>query len=386
MTIVVFRSSEREIRFQLRMSLQKKTTEDKSRYCPNCHYPLAKFGEHCSSCGQKFTDGRVPIWVFLHDLFEAIFNVDSKIFRTVFSLFSPGKLTNDYFKGRQKRYATPLRLFLILAVIHFAALSLITGEEDINLFDSDGDNEEKDAYYDLFLADFDTIKEDVYPLFRNQKSVIAAIDTLEVRLDALTQDSTTVGYLEKKPNQFNFDGKSIEMAKVDVYTKTPRELVDMYGIEGFWHRLQAQQVIRIKKDGKSFSGFVLGKLIWMVALMMPALAFTLKLLYIRRKKYFVEHLVFSFHYHAFAFLVFTLVFLGIKGFRLMGHEVVEDQIAISMVMALMGVMIYLLIAMRRVYKQNFFKTFVKYSALNFSYIFIFTLFLVLTLAVSILIF
>ncbi len=367
------------------MSLQKKTAEDQSRYCPNCHYPLAKFGEHCSNCGQKFTDGRVPIWVFLHDLFEAIFNVDSKIFRTVFSLFKPGKLTNDYFKGRQKRYATPLRLFLILAVLHFAALSLIIGEDDINVFDSEDSNEQKDAYYDLFLADFDTIKADVYQLFQHQKAVIEAIDTLEVRLDELTEDSTTVGYLEQKGG-FNFEGQSIEMAKVDVYTKTPKELVDMYEVEGFWHRLQAQQVIRIKKDGSSFSSFVLGKLIWMVALMMPALAFTLKILYIRRKKYFVEHLVFSFHYHAFAFLIFTLIFLAIKVFDMTGQELYEDEIAPFIGGGMLVVMIYLFIAMRRVYKQGFFRTFIKYSVLNFSYIFIFTLFLVLTLAVSILIF
>ncbi len=367
------------------MSLEKKTAEDQSRYCPNCHYPLAKFGEHCSNCGQKFTDGRVPIWIFLHDLFEAIFNVDSKIFQTIFSLFRPGKLTNDYFKGRQKRYATPLRLFLILAVLHFAALSLIIAEDDINVFDSGDTNEEKDAYYDLFLADFDTIKADVYPLFQNQKSVIAAIDTLEVRLDELTQDSTTAGYLEYQ-GQFNFEGQSIEMAKVDVYTKTPRELVDMYGVEGFWHRLQVQQVIRIKKDGSSFSSFVLGKLIWMVALMMPALAFTLKILYIRRKKYFVEHLVFSFHYHAFAFLIFTMIFLAIKGFDMIGQEMSEDEIAPCIGVGMLVVMIYNFIAMRRVYNQGFFKTFIKYNVLNFSYIFIFTLFLVLTLAVSILIF
>ena len=367
------------------MSLQEKKAKDQSRYCPNCHYPLAQFGEHCSNCGQKFTDGRVPIWVFLHDLFEAIFNVDSKIFRTIFSLFKPGKLTNDYFKGKQKRYATPLRLFLILAVLHFAALSFIIGEDDISVFDTGATNEEQDAYYDLFLADFDTIKADVYPLFQNQKAVIAAIDTLELRLDELTEDSTTAGYLEYQ-GEFNFEGQSIEMAKVDVYTKTPRELVDMYGVEGFWHRLQVQQVVRIKKDGNSFSSFVLGKLIWMVALMMPALAFTLKILYIRRKKYFVEHLVFSFHYHAFAFLIFSILFLAIKVFDMMGQEMDEDEVISAVGGAMLVVMIYLFIAMRRVYKQGFFKTFVKYSALNFSYIFIFTLFLVLTLAVSILIF
>ena len=120
--------------------------------------------------------------------------------------------------------------------------------------------------------------------------------------------------------------------------------------------------------------------------MMPALAFTLKILYIRRKKYFVEHLVFSFHYHAFAFLIFTMIFLAIKGFDMIGQEMSEDEIAPCIGVGMLVVMIYNFIAMRRVYNQGFFKTFIKYNVLNFSYIFIFTLFLVLTLAVSILIF
>lgn len=367
------------------MSLQKKIAGSSNRYCPNCHYPLAKYGKHCSNCGQKFTDGRVPIWVFLHDLTEAIFNIDSKIFRTVFSLLSPGKLTIQYFKGRQKQYATPLRLFLILAIIHFAALSLIIGEEEFN-FNNNSNNEEKDAHYDLFLADFDTIKEDVFALFEGQERVKAAIDSLEVRLDALTKDSTTLGYLTFSTDQASVDTEDFAVAKVDLYTKTPEAVMDLYGIEGFWKRLQVQQMMRLKKDGKAFSAFVLGKLLWMVALMMPALAFILKLLYIRRKKYFVEHLVFSFHYHAFAFLVFSLVFLALKLAEISGAPVGEEEYSISIVLTFLGVMIYLFIAMRRVYQQGIFKTFIKYNVLNFAYIFIFTLFLVLTVAVSILIF
>jgi len=363
------------------MSLPKNIAPTDNRYCPNCHYPLAKFGEFCSNCGQKYTDGKVPLWVFLHDLTEAIFNIDSKIFNTVFSLFIPGKLTIQFFKGRQKRYATPLRLFLILAILHFAALTWMIGEESFNFSNSDSDSPEKDAYSQLFLEDFDTIKEDIFVLFDEQPIIRAAIDSLEYRLDNLSEDSIDLGYLSFDRTGLNIDTEDFVVAKVDLYTKTSREIVDQYGLEGFWNRLQMQQILRITKDGKSFSSFAIGKLVWMVALMMPALAFLLKLLYIRRKKYFVEHLVFSFHYHAFAFFIFTFVFSFLRLLEL-GYinSILDEEVIVGV--PLLGVMIYLFIAMRRVYGQGYFKTFIKYSILNFSYIFIFTVCLVLTLLVS----
>ncbi len=363
------------------MSIPKDIAPTENRYCPNCHYPLAKFGEFCSNCGQKYTDGKVPLWVFLHDLTEAIFNIDSKIFNTVFSLFIPGKLTIQFFKGRQKRYATPLRLFLILAIVHFAALSWMIGDEAINFSGNDDGSSEVDAYSTLFLEDFDTIKEDIFVLFDDNPLVKQAIDSLEYRLDDLSEDSLDLGYLKFDLNNLSVDTEDFPVAKVDLYTKTPEELVDLYGLEDFWDRLQMQQILRIRKDGKSFSSFAIGQLVWMVALMMPALAFLLKLLYIRRKKYFVEHLVFSFHYHAFAFLVFTFVFSGLRLLELgyIQSDWGEETIA---GVPLIGVLIYLFIAMRRVYGQGYIKTFIKYSILNFSYIFIFTVFLVLTLLVS----
>ncbi|MEZ5038979.1 MAG: DUF3667 domain-containing protein [Saprospiraceae bacterium] len=367
------------------MSQTKDKASHRHRYCPNCHYPLAKFGEYCSNCGQKYTNGKVPIWVFLHDLTEAIFNIDSKVFTTLFDLFKPGKLTIQFFKGRQKRYATPMRLFLIMAIFHFATLSWYGNDTKINFIGNDGEDQQKDAYYELFLNNYDSSKQEILRQFSQETAVQIAFDSLDHKLEAIETDSFTVPYLLWIPNLGELTTNELEIPKVELYTKTPTQILDDHQINGFVPRIQIQQIIRIIKDGRSFSVFLLGKLIWMVALMMPALAFTLKLLYIRRKRYFVEHLVFSFHYHAFAFLIFGVLFLALKVStdQLFGLTVSED---FSLAMAFMVTMIYLFIAMKRVYNQGFFKTFIKYTILNFSYLFIFTLFLVLTLAVSALIF
>ena len=59
------------------------------------------------------------------DFFESILNIDSKIFKTLGALFIPGKLTEAYFRGQQKRYVPPTRLFFVMAVIHFAVLGYL---------------------------------------------------------------------------------------------------------------------------------------------------------------------------------------------------------------------------------------------------------------------
>ncbi len=52
------------------------------------------------------------------------FNIESKLFRTLRAMFVPGKLTEEYFKGRHIRYYHPLRLFLFTGIALFAVLTL----------------------------------------------------------------------------------------------------------------------------------------------------------------------------------------------------------------------------------------------------------------------
>ena len=126
-------------------------------------------------------------------------------------------------------------------------------------------------------------------------------------------------------------------------------------------------------NGSIFSHFI-GKLTLMVLLMMPFLALILKLLYIRRDFYYVEHLIFSFHYHAFVFLITTLlIFVG---------KYLSDWIAIPIV----GIFVYQYIAMKRVYTQSYFKTFLKFLVLNFLYMFLAIIFFSLTVLISFVLF
>lgn len=346
----------------------------KNRYCPNCYYPLPDYGNYCSHCSQKFTDGKVTFWALVRDFFESVLNIDSKIFRTIGALFVPGKLSEAYFQGKQKRYVPPLRLFFVMAVIHFAVLGYFTLEDLEKGLANTLESSEKSAYMAVFRDELDSARVEVEPLFPQQPAVAAAFDSLEIRLGETRQDSVQISYLVST-GLLGFQSKNVEVAIYDVMEMPLDSLPYKYGVEGFWHQLVFRQVAKLNREGANFAGYVLSKLIWVVVLMMPALALLLKMLYIRRRRYYVEHLVFSFHYHAFAFLLASVLLL--IGFQ--AEEDIDGKLTSVFVIA---VLVYLYKAMRRFYLQGWFKTFLKFSFVNMAYFIIVSFFFVLVAVIT----
>jgi len=355
--------------------------EKGQRYCPNCHYPLPHYGEFCSNCGQRYTDGRVPLKFLIQDFIDNVLNIDSRFLRTVWSLLIPGKLTNEFFKGHHKRYASPVRLFFVATVVHFAIIGfLINDTLTTNLAKLMEDNKRK-AYELPLRHSLDEARGEVAETFAGQAVAQQALDSLFVKIEDQSRDSQSIQYLHFE--DWNIVTKSIAISKEELFNKTPAELARENNITGRLDNLLFQQSVKVNTHVDNFGTYALGQLVWMVMLMMPALAFILKLLYVRRKRYFVEHLVFSFHYHAFAFWIVSIMLLLMSW---TGGWENETMAALVPTITVLGFMVYLFIAMRRVYKQGFFKTFVKYNLLNFAYLMIFTLFLGLTLMMSVIMF
>ena len=85
--------------------------------CPNCNNVFPKDAKYCPACSQKTRSGKVTVREYLSDFFDQVFNLDSKLFKTLGALFIPGKLTKEYFLGKRKSYAPPIRLFLVMVII-----------------------------------------------------------------------------------------------------------------------------------------------------------------------------------------------------------------------------------------------------------------------------
>jgi hypothetical protein len=107
----------------------------------------------------------------------------------------------------------------------------------------------------------------------------------------------------------------------------------------------------------------------MMFLMLPLFALMLQVLHLGSGRYYVEHFVFALHYHAFAFLLYTLM-------------LALDAVAVVPGLLALWVFLYLPIAMKRVYGHGWIVTTVKWIVLGTGYITLIAFGLIATLLVT----
>ncbi len=337
---------------------------DTEKFCRNCSYPISDSAKYCSMCSQKNTDGRVPVSVFIKDFFANLFNIDSKLFLTFFAVFIPGKLTVEYFSGKHKSYASPVRLFLYAGITLFAFVIIKTSDIEFG-------GSKVDMIKDAEEIKFRTILKDNIKSYQNN-----FLDTTEyhqtdslykwISLDIGRRSSDSVGLIKIFDNDQNVRVSRRDLAELPVDS-----ILTKYNFQPGIESIITTQVIKAMQDGRGLFHYFIGKLPIMIFLMMPFLALILKLLYVRRKHYFVEHLVFSFHYHTFAFII-TLILV------LLGKHLLGWPLALMIV----SIFVYQFMAMLRFYQQGFFKTLIKFFLVNFGYMFLVVFFFMIAVFFS----
>jgi hypothetical protein len=92
--------------------------------CRNCHAEVT--GNFCAGCGQENTDYRVSLRRLVGDLVDEVFQLESRLWRSLWALFRhPGLLTREYNAGRRVRYTTPLRLYMLASIAYFLVAGLV---------------------------------------------------------------------------------------------------------------------------------------------------------------------------------------------------------------------------------------------------------------------
>jgi hypothetical protein len=112
-----------------------------------------------------------------------------------------------------------------------------------------------------------------------------------------------------------------------------------------------ERVARTIEDPNSFVRGMIDRAPFVMFLLLPIFALLLKLLYVRRAKLYVQHLIFALHFHALAFLVFALA----TGLLITESNTLHTVGAWTTLFPF----IYLYIAIHHVYEQGWGKTFVK---------------------------
>lgn len=344
--------------------------DDAPKRCRNCQRALPAKAKYCDQCGQKDYTGRIKLRTILLEVLETIFNIENKTFKTLGALFIPGKLTVEFFKGKHETYFRPLRLFLIMAIVHFAVIAFVVNNETEQDLEDERLQSYSEALTNDFLVQLDTTSEKILPHFDDQtKRVERAIDSVKTTIKNTLTDSIDIIHITYTDNGM-LTIQEINIAYKDAYTVHLDKIPEIYELDNFWSKFTATQFLRALRNVDGFISFALGNLTWMILLMMPTLAFLLLLLYARRDYYYVEHLIFSFHYHAFAFLIASPAYL------------LASTWGPGVGIAFIIILIYLFLAMRKVYKQGIFKTFLKFMALNILYLFVFIFFFIFMIIIS----
>jgi len=100
--------------------------------CLNCGSAAVR--EFCPECGQRNVELRAPWWTLAREALEDTFSFDSRLGRTVGPFLArPGHLTAEWCAGRRTRYSSPLRLYLLASAAFFLVAALVPERGGVEL-------------------------------------------------------------------------------------------------------------------------------------------------------------------------------------------------------------------------------------------------------------
>ena len=350
------------------------------RACENCGTPL--LGEHCYRCGQP-TKGLVRHFSsIVGDFLDSVFNLDARLPHTLWPLFAkPGVLSLEYFAGHRVRYVSPVRLFFFISIItFFVAQFVIQAGNDAFMINDDGDSSighamsvaEVEKRRDAAIAKLeDAIRKtgSTSPASIGLRSAQAEIRSESANRIRALQDAAARGEPPPAPSpgtlSFGDSGPWDAKANPVRVSWLPRFANDWLNSQ--IGRAQ-QNVSRLGTDSSRYKDALLGAVPSTLFLLLPLFAVMLKVAYIFKRRLYMEHLIVALHSHAFLCLALLLVFGAVALDRIVAPNGLADGLLRLLQVLLFGWMaLYLLIMQKRVYRQGWFMTLLKYGVLGTCY-------------------
>ena len=340
----------------------------------NCGTALS--GQYCGTCGQRATNRMISVWELTRDAFGDLFELDSRLWRSLIPLLiRPGKLTRDYLEGRRARYMPPFRTYLVLSIVFFLVAFFDPREDFGFLFEAaETPTSEEQAEERRKAGEaLSEIREEIVTELE-QEGVLEEHPELAEQLqkERSTDDEESPGINLKIPTgEDETGGLTITLDddedanNCDTGDLSDGDIPDWLAKRLTPERIQAICDKVIADDGQSLVDKLLENIPAGLIFLLPLMALVLKMLYPLSKRYYVEHLLFFVHFHAFFFLILILMI----SFDRFAEAVSLNDGFISLILftSSLYIPIYLYKAMRRVYSQGHSLTIPKYVALVFMY-------------------
>jgi hypothetical protein len=339
-------------------------------HCENCDALLT--GRWCSQCGQAAIDYRRSFRHVIVDALDSFLNFESKFFATIGWLIArPWHLTNQFLAGRRVRYVHPLRLYLLVSILFFFVVNYWA--KSIHADPSKLSAEDRAEV----AAELD--KENISPEVKAQ--VRRALDA-----KGLTQPEAQT---PPSPEAAVTPQPSVIPSPPSVVSPSPSSdfgpLVqfDKPHSEGFEKWLEQRAKEKMGEHGSKMALFIatlFSNLPYMMLCCIPLFALVLKVLYLRKRIFYIDHLVYALHIHSFAYLTIMLIVLITIGL----NRSIPGAFAGWIIAALwITFAVQIFMSIRRVYRQGWFFTVFKFFLGGFAYLIVLSLALATTFFITI---
>jgi hypothetical protein len=340
-------------------------------YCENCGAAMA--GPFCAKCGQHAVDYRRSFRYVVLDVLDSFLSWDSKFFATIGWLIArPWHLTNEFLAGRRVRYVHPLRVYLLASIVFFFVVNYWAKSIHLDARKlSDKDRAEVAAELD---------KEDIPPELKAR--IRSAIDEKSLAQPVAQTSPSPEATVAPQPSAIASPplpsaspSPSGDYGPMMQFDKPPSDPFEK------WLEQRAKE--KMGEHGSKMALFIatlFSNLPYMMLCCIPLFALVLKVLYVRKRVFYIDHLVYALHIHSFAYLAIILIVLITIGL----NRTIPGTFANWMIAVLwIAFATEIFLSIRRVYRQDWFFTVFKFFLGGFAYFIVLTVAFAMTFFITI---
>lgn len=378
--------------------------EEPQSKCSNCQTVIS--GPYCGQCGQSSESSIKYFWTVILHLLDDIFSFDSRASRTIWPLLTrPGFLTNEYILGRRVHYVPPLKLYLFISIVFFITLKFFAASE--NNIISINNNEEMLVQVTNHIAEL----EQQHEVLKNKElTENQEIQLVKQNIDKFkTYQNDLSGSDNKLLKAITSELVSLEFRKLksklplaaeyqEQYTKLTEQIVKVRKgekvnlfslgntsdgtisfsflsaeknkkLNNFAKQLEEKASNAIQNGTGPLIQQTISKLPQLLFVLLPLFAAILKIMYLFSNRFYMEHLTVALHSHSFVFFsILQLEIIDMVQDTFLKTTPWLDSIFNAASIAIfIWVPIYLFIMQKRVYKQGYIITAIKYCIVGIAY-------------------
>lgn len=372
-------------------------------------------GRYCHVCGQENLVPKETFWHLVAHFIYDVTHFDGKFFATLkYLIFKPGFLSEEYIKGRRMTYLHPIRMYVFSSAIFFLVFFSIIGTKN-HLGDVKEDTSSYTKLYSKLHKAEKRLTEETDPIDqvetkaqieklqsmieersltlarRVAKGESVSADTIGLwmnggarQLDSLvngvksgaikppSMPIVTTGNVDEDTTSGNWGfGDESLPKRVGAYDSMELAKPPAQRPSAIAHYFNRHFVALNEKYHENKQRFledaqegILHTFPKILFVSLPLFAALLRLLNIRKRRrklfFYVDHGIFTIHLYVATFILMLVLML----LQQIQDNVHQPWLRTVMVLLGLSVFVYEYIAMKKFYKQGWFKTFVKFCILN----------------------